>query len=130
VGNDHLQLLFNSTSGRLTSVQATDGTWSLPLQHSLMWYRSSDGHEREQWGLGSGAYIFRPASSSPVSVPRLGLAMGSVDWAWCMPASFVVVQSGFHHTHFGGIIIHDSRAWSDGSCKGRASGGGRVHFSS
>lgn len=92
--NGVLSLALHAVTGRLLTVSADDGSWSMQLSQELMWYRSSNGDEQGgtgadadgttaaagkagagkraargggNGGQSSGAYIFRPAGGTPVS---------------------------------------------------------------
>jgi hypothetical protein len=96
VANGVLNLTFDAVSGRMLGVSAADGSWHVPATQELVWYNSSRGDEpadpppaaapapaaaapaaaaagargvraARNGGQASGAYIFRPAGSSPVS---------------------------------------------------------------
>eukprot|EP00250_Pteridium_aquilinum_P013927 c21663_g1_i1 orf=147-3290(+) len=61
------QFLFSSSTGLLERVKLKDGA-EISLQQSYCWYNGSDGDTEETRGQASGAYVFRPNTSSCFSV--------------------------------------------------------------
>ena len=66
ISNKHLRLTFSLDSGRLTKVENLESEISLNVDQQFLWYNASIGNSASQQA--SGAYIFRPNSSTPFSV--------------------------------------------------------------
>nr|GME12519.1 alpha-mannosidase isoform X1 [Ipomoea batatas] len=67
IGPGNLKLSFSLASGQLTRIFNSKTGVDIPVQQSYLWYASSSGGEDQQ---PSGAYIFRPESSTPNIVSR------------------------------------------------------------
>lgn len=63
------QLLFSASTGLLERIKK-DGT-AVSVNQSYCWYNASDGNTEETRGQASGAYVFRPNSSSCFPVGEL-----------------------------------------------------------
>lgn len=61
------QFLFSSSTGLLEQVKGSHGE-EISLQQSYCWYNGSDGDTEETRGQASGAYVFRPNTSSCFSL--------------------------------------------------------------
>jgi len=67
VSNGKMSLEFNPQDGTISQLKNEATGISTPLDHRMIWYRSSTGDEEEDHGQASGAYIFRPAGVYNVS---------------------------------------------------------------
>ncbi|XP_028398027.1 lysosomal alpha-mannosidase-like [Dendronephthya gigantea] len=67
IANKHLRLTFSNDSGRLTKVENLESKISLPVDQQFLWYNASSVGNKDSTQA-SGAYIFRPNSSTPLNV--------------------------------------------------------------
>lgn len=66
ISNEHLQLTFDIESGRLSKIDNLVSKISLPVDQAFFWYNASVGNDVSYQA--SGAYIFRPNSSTALNV--------------------------------------------------------------
>ncbi|KAH9288551.1 hypothetical protein KI387_032668, partial [Taxus chinensis] len=59
-----IQMVFSNSTGLLKQIRQQEHGVSLPMQQSFCWYNGSDGNTGEKKIQASGAYVFRPNSSS------------------------------------------------------------------
>lgn len=67
IQSNSVQFLFSSSTGLLDRLRRKDGV-EVSLEQSFCWYNASDGNTDETRGQASGAYVFRPNSSSCFSL--------------------------------------------------------------
>lgn len=67
IKSNSVQLLFSSSTGLLDRLRRKDGV-EVSLEQSFCWYNASDGNTEETSGQASGAYVFRPNTSSCFSL--------------------------------------------------------------
>ncbi|KAH9288462.1 hypothetical protein KI387_032579, partial [Taxus chinensis] len=63
-----IQMVFSNSSGMLKQIKDNEYGVSLRLQQSFCWYNGSDGNTGEEKIQASGAYVFRPNSSSCIQL--------------------------------------------------------------
>ncbi|NXH38318.1 MA2B1 mannosidase, partial [Dicaeum eximium] len=68
IENEHLRVLFDPITGHLLEMQNLAEGLSLPVFQSFYWYNASAGDAL--CPQASGAYIFRPNSSTPIPVAK------------------------------------------------------------
>ncbi|KAI5069031.1 hypothetical protein GOP47_0015332 [Adiantum capillus-veneris] len=61
--SNSVQFTFSSSTGLLERLKRKDGV-EVSLEQSFCWYNASDGNTEETRGQASGAYVFRPNTSS------------------------------------------------------------------
>eukprot|EP01018_Ginkgo_biloba_P031211 Gb_14161 [translate_table: standard] len=59
-----IQMVFSNSTGELKQIRDHEHGVDLPIQQSFCWYNASDGNTDERRYQASGAYVFRPNSSS------------------------------------------------------------------
>lgn len=59
-----IQMVFSNSTGLLKQIRNHEDEVSIPMQQSFCWYNGSDGNTGEKRIQASGAYVFRPNSSS------------------------------------------------------------------
>ncbi|GLJ52491.1 hypothetical protein SUGI_1116890 [Cryptomeria japonica] len=59
-----IQMVFSNSTGLLKQIRNYEDEVSIPMQQSFCWYNGSDGNTGEKRIQASGAYVFRPNSSS------------------------------------------------------------------
>ncbi|NWX35598.1 MA2B1 mannosidase, partial [Notiomystis cincta] len=68
IQNEYLRVLFDPTTGHLCEIQNLVKGFSLPVFQSFYWYNASAGDPLNPQA--SGAYIFRPNTSTPFPVAK------------------------------------------------------------
>ncbi|NWV30922.1 MA2B1 mannosidase, partial [Grantiella picta] len=68
IENEHLRVLFDPRTGLLREIQNLAKGFSLPVSQGFYWYNASAGNTQNPQA--SGAYIFRPNSSTPIPVAK------------------------------------------------------------
>ena len=66
IENNHLRLTFDQDTGRLSKIENLQSHKCLAVDQQFLWYNASIGNKES--GQASGAYIFRPNSSTPFNV--------------------------------------------------------------
>lgn len=67
IENEFVQVVADGKTGLLREMRFTDGT-NLTVNQSFYWYRAMNGNNSQFDFRASGAYIFRPNGTSPISV--------------------------------------------------------------
>uniref|UniRef100_A0A8D0BFU9 Alpha-mannosidase n=1 Tax=Salvator merianae TaxID=96440 RepID=A0A8D0BFU9_SALMN len=68
IQNEHLRVIFDSSTGLLKEIQNLDKSISLPVSQNFFWYNASTGDMENHQA--SGAYIFRPNNSEPFPIAK------------------------------------------------------------
>ncbi|TRZ06516.1 hypothetical protein HGM15179_020594 [Zosterops borbonicus] len=68
IENEHLRVQFDPVTGHLSEIHNLARGFSLPVSQAFYWYNASTGDGQSPQA--SGAYIFRPNSSSPEPVGK------------------------------------------------------------
>nr|CAD7429116.1 unnamed protein product [Timema monikensis] len=66
IGNDLISVSIDGSNGRVKSI--TNNGIEIPVQQEFLYYEGVQGNNAEVLNRSSGAYIFRPISSEPISI--------------------------------------------------------------
>ena len=76
IENEKLRLEFSPETGRLVKMSRKDVSLSIDVDQQFFWYNASVGNKESRQT--SGAYIFRPNSSTPLSINKGNIAKAEV----------------------------------------------------
>ncbi|XP_078576535.1 lysosomal alpha-mannosidase-like [Branchiostoma floridae x Branchiostoma japonicum] len=77
IHNEHLSLIFDTTTGHLKTVTNLKNKLILNVQQAFYWYNSSTGNNQDSTQR-SGAYIFRPNGTEPFPIHTKGSVITKV----------------------------------------------------
>lgn len=102
IENEHIKLIYSKVDGLLKTVINKDKNITTMVRHEIMYYKSFKGNNSEGRFQASGAYIFRPNGSEPVSIGDY------VDVLWVWTQLYMEIQTTYgdwavavHRLYFG-----------------------------